>query len=56
MLKTKIFYIDGTEEILEHYKMSAHSSGGFAFYITDDFSDFIFIGSCSVRKIMNVKE
>ena len=66
MIKHKIVYPDGTEEIIEHYGMFAHSSGGFAFntrpqktpegidikYLTSN--EYIFISGANVRKIIPI--
>ena len=60
MVKHKIIYPDGTEEIIEHYGMFCHSSGGFAFYVSPEqegndlpiTKPYIFISGSSVRKII----
>ena len=64
MVKHKIIYPDGTEEIIEHYGMFAHSSGGFAFYTSPEQSGqdipvtkpYIFISGANVRKIIPLTE
>ena len=72
MIKHKIIYPDGTEEIIEHYGMFSHSSGGFAFYTEISKSKemymgidlnvnglgrpYIFISGANVRKIIPLTE
>ena len=54
----KIIYPDGKEEIINHYGMFPHQSGGFAFYqepienIYTDRKPYIFISGANVRKII----
>ena len=66
MVKHKIIYPDGTEEIIEHYGMFPHSSGGFAFYLepqslqTNEIyltgKKYLFISGANVRKIIPLTE
>lgn len=63
-LKHKIVYPDKSEEVIEHYGMFAHSSGGFAFYITEQRNnnieegdpEYIFVSGSNVRKIIPLGE
>lgn len=48
----KIIYPDSSEEIIGHYGMFVHSSGGFGFYIECTQVGYIFISSTNVRKII----
>ena len=58
----KIIYPDGKEEIINHYGMFPHQSGGFAFYqepienIYTDRKPYIFISGANVRKIIPLGE
>ena len=58
----KIIYPDGKEEIINHYGMFPHQSGGFAFYqepienIYTDRKPYIFISGANVRKIIPLTE
>ena len=60
MVKHKIIYPDGKEEIIEHYGMFAHSSGGFGFYLRMEPNQhdggYIFISGANVRKIIPLTE
>lgn len=51
--KHRIVYPDGSEEVIEHYGMFAHSSGGFGFYLDEKGSgEIIFVSGANVRKII----
>ena len=57
--KHQIIYPDGSNEIIEHYGMFPHNSGGFAFYVkdkgftpNDSRVPYIFISGTNVRKII----
>lgn len=62
LIQHKIVYPDGSEEVIHHYGMFTHNSGGFAFYMKDQSicdngvetgnCEYIFVSGSNVRKII----